>query len=85
MKIRTAILHWAIWLLPLSARKTIDVASFRCFDVFPVLEAHCLHRQTPTAGSGYRAAGLSMETYGSPVQGTDYGAGVMPGESRHSL
>jgi hypothetical protein len=70
-------------LLPPSACQTIDVVSFRS-DVRPLLETHCLHCHKPPAGAGYRAAGLSMETYESLMQGTVYGPVAIPGDSRHS-
>jgi len=54
-------------------------------DVYPILETNCLACHRPPEGAGYLKTHLSMESYRSLMQGTLYGAVIVPGDSRKSI
>ena len=54
-------------------------------DVVPILQDRCIKCHTAPDGSGYKATGLSMLTYESLMQGTDYGPVIIAGDSRRSI
>jgi mono/diheme cytochrome c family protein len=52
-------------------------------DVDPVLQHNCAVCHTP-GGVGYLKSGFSVQSYGSVMKGTQYGAVVIPGSSASS-
>lgn len=54
-------------------------------DVVPILESRCIKCHAPPDGIGYKTTGLSMDSYQSLMQGTDYGPVVVAGDSRRSI
>ena len=54
-------------------------------DVAPIIENNCLSCHMPPGGAGYQRGGLNMDSYESIMEGTVYGAVVVPGDSRHSI
>ena len=54
-------------------------------DVVPILESRCTKCHVPPDGIGYKTTGLSMDSYQSLMQGTDYGPVVVAGDSRRSI
>jgi hypothetical protein len=84
MKSRAAISWAGVWLVSLSACNTTKVVSYQR-DVYPVLKANCLECHKPPSGEGYRAVGLSLESYESIMRGTIYGTVVKPGDSQCSI
>jgi len=53
-------------------------------DVHPIFEEKCTGCHTPPYGEGYRQTGLDMGSYETLVQGSIYGAVIVPGNSRNS-
>jgi len=54
-------------------------------DIDPILQEKCSQCHIPPNGTGYRMTGLSMESYKTLMQGTVYGAVIIPGDSRRSI
>ena len=54
-------------------------------DVAPILENSCIRCHVSPDGTGYRATGLSMDSYESLMQGTAYGQVIFAGDSRRSM
>jgi len=54
-------------------------------DVVPILESRCASCHTPPDGAGFRATGLSLESYDALMQGTAYGPVIYAGDSRRSI
>lgn len=48
--------------------------------VTPILQTHCLKCHNKQ-GEGYKASGLSMETYSDLMAGTKFGPVIVPGNS----
>lgn len=53
--------------------------------VYPILVRNCIECHRPPDGSGYLKSGLDLRSYNSLMQGTYYGAVIVPGDSRHSI
>lgn len=54
-------------------------------DVVPILENRCIKCHAPPDGIGYKAIGLSMDSYDSLMHGTEYGPIIVAGDSRRSI
>ena len=76
--------HAALALLLLISACTTQPVSYRN-DVVPILENRCIQCHTAPDGAGYKATGLSMESYKALMHGTDYGPVIVAGDSRRSI
>ena len=54
-------------------------------DVVPILEGRCIKCHAAPDGSGYKATGLTLDSYHGLMRGTDYGPVIMAGDSRRSI
>ncbi len=53
-------------------------------DIQPILQRHCMECHI-AGGSGYEASGLGMASYQELMNGTRYGAVVLPGDNLSSV
>lgn len=74
----------ALMLLTLTGCAMEPVMSYR-EDVDPILQEKCHRCHIPPAGEGYVSSGLSMASYDTLMQGTVFGAVVIPGDSKRSV
>ena len=54
-------------------------------DIAPILDSKCLRCHTEPDGMGYVRSGLNVESYDSLMQGTMFGAVIIPGDSKRSV
>jgi uncharacterized membrane protein len=54
-------------------------------DVAPILQSRCVQCHTAPDGSGYKATGLELGSYGALMQGSVYGPVIIVGDSRRSI
>jgi len=83
MNLRTCLLC-TLSSLGLIGCATEPVVSYQ-LDIDPILQEKCSLCHIPPDGTGYRMTGLSLESYKTLMQGTVYGAVIIPGDSRRSI
>ena len=71
-----------VLLLQACSQSGTDTVSFSK-DVFPILQSRCFECHTK-GGEGYKASGLSMETYAELMKGTKFGPVIKPKDSLSS-
>ena len=80
----TVRLSVALLLFLLSACATEPLVGFQS-DIRPILHNKCQQCHIPPNGSGYVKTGMNMESYETLMQGTVYGAIIVPGDSKRSV
>lgn len=63
---------------------TDRVISYRS-DIDPVLQNKCRQCHLPPSGPGYIQTGLNMASYDTMMDGTMFGAVIIPGDSKRSV
>ena len=54
-------------------------------DVAPILQSRCANCHVAPVGSGYKATGLTLDSYDALMQGTVFGPVIIAGDSRRSI
>jgi len=54
-------------------------------DIAPILDGKCLRCHKQPDGMGYVQSGLNVESYEALMQGTMFGAVIIPGDSKRSV
>jgi uncharacterized membrane protein len=73
-----------ISLLLISGCATQQEISFKS-DIDPILHDKCQQCHVPPNGIGYVRTGLNMQSYETLMQGTMFGAVIIPGDSKRSV
>ena len=76
--------YFTIWLFTLLIGCAPQQVSFQD-DVSPILQSRCANCHVAPEGSGYKATGLTLDSYDALMQGTAYGPIIIAGDSRRSI
>lgn len=81
MKLHTWFIIWLVTLLISCATQQVSYRN----DIAPILHGRCDKCHMAPEGSGYKATGLTLNSYDALMQGTYYGPIIIAGDSRRSI